>query len=100
MSTTWWTAEVDDMIFCPDGVFRAVTQIQPGLVWTGNVAWGAEEFRFCGLLIKKSAISLGSNAPAAVCIGPKNCMRCNHRNEYLGSEHLSADGSYTCRGCK
>lgn len=33
-------------------------------------------------------------------IGPKNCTRCNHRNEYLGPEHLSADGSYTCRGCK
>lgn len=33
-------------------------------------------------------------------LGPQHCKVCNFRNEYAGREHLSADGSYTCRGCK
>lgn len=33
-------------------------------------------------------------------IGPQICTKCKFKNDYAGREHLSADGSYTCRGCK
>ncbi len=31
---------------------------------------------------------------------PMNCIKCSHRNEYVGPEHLAKDGTYTCRTCK
>jgi hypothetical protein len=33
-------------------------------------------------------------------IGPQICTKCKFKNDYAGKEHLSADGSYTCRSCK
>lgn len=36
-------------------------------------------------------------APAAKL--PTNCKKCNHYNEYVGLEHLTA-GEYICRSCK
>jgi len=33
-------------------------------------------------------------------IGPQICTKCKFKNDYAGREHLSPDGSYTCRGCK
>lgn len=30
---------------------------------------------------------------------PTNCKKCNHFNEYVGAEHLTA-GEYICRSCK
>ncbi len=38
--------------------------------------------------------------PVGTKLPPYNCVRCNHRNEFIGLEHLSPDGSYTCRGCR
>ncbi len=33
-------------------------------------------------------------------IGPQICTKCKFKNDYAGKEHLSPDGSYTCRSCK
>ena len=33
-------------------------------------------------------------------IGPQICTKCKFKNDYAGPEHLSHDGSYTCRSCK
>ena len=41
------------------------------------------------------------NAPAApVLLDPMNCKACNYLNDYMSSEYLSDDGSYTCRTCR
>lgn len=30
---------------------------------------------------------------------PTHCKKCNHYNEYVGTEHL-VNGDYVCRGCR
>jgi hypothetical protein len=37
--------------------------------------------------------------PAAAKL-PTNCKKCNHYNEYVGPEHLTAGGDYICRSCR
>lgn len=31
---------------------------------------------------------------------PQICTVCNFKNDYAGPEHLQANGTYICRGCK
>jgi hypothetical protein len=33
-------------------------------------------------------------------MAPMKCKRCDFVNEYIGPEHLDANGIYTCRSCK
>jgi len=102
---------VGDVVEGPGGVERTVTSIDADtgvglapLVWTEH-GHGWDPSRL--ILLRRpvqsgttDSASHGINYPKINTPPPMNCTRCNHRNEYLGWEHVSANGSYTCRSCK
>lgn len=51
-------------------------------------------------LPEQSDIGKTTRDIAADKLPPMNCTSCNHRNEYVGREHLQNDGIYVCRQCR
>ena len=62
--------------------------------------WDLPTYRTNRVAIFERGFIGHSVAKAPVCPPCAWCKVCNYKNEYIGPEYLSADGTYTCRSCR